>query len=52
MYVSDDKAVVPDRLVNFFEIPLPRIGIIEKEEAYAVFCKLKPLLLQNIHTTS
>ena len=52
VYVSDDKAVVPDRLANFFEILLPSIGIILEKEAYAIFCKLKPFLMQNIHTTS
>jgi len=49
VYLSDDKAVVQDRLVNFFEIPLPNIGIILEKEAYAIFCKLKPFLLLNIH---
>ena len=52
VYVSDDKAVVPDRLDNFFEIPLPSIGVILEKEAYATFCKLKPFLLQNIHMAS
>ena len=45
MYVSDDKAVVPDRLVYFFEIPLLSIGIILEKEAYAIFCKLKTLFI-------
>ena len=37
VYVSDDKAVMADRLVNFFEILLPSIGIILEKEAYAIF---------------
>ena len=45
MYVSDDKAVMPDRLVNFFEIPLPSIGIILEKEAQAIFLQAKTLLI-------
>ena len=45
VYVSDDKALVPDRLVNFFEIQLLSIGIILEKEAYAIFLQAKTLLI-------
>ena len=39
-------------LVSFFYIFRHLVGIILEKEAYAIFCKLKPFWLQNIHMTS
>ena len=36
---------MPDRLVNFFEIPFPSIGIILEKEAQAIFLQAKTLLI-------